>query len=203
MFLVVLCSVVLAGCGVPFVGAMTPEQAALRNGAMLVDGQQLQPQIAGKRQLPNGHIIVLYRADMVEADGQATYLFGYSLVQRQGVGWGSGSGGAGGGPKPTVDQLVNLGSGSSMDGRTTYALVYGETLTPDVVAVEATFDNGQTLRDSAADGVFVVYSANANAVCSTRILGANDVVLRTDDLRPPPDAPKHEAFGPPNNCSQP
>ena len=95
---------------------------------------------------------------------------------------------------------MSFGGGSS--GTQSHAILYGETLAPEVVAVEATFDNGQTLRDSAADGVFVVYSDNANAVCSMRILGANDAVLRTDTLNVGA-APGDTVFGPPNNCPQP
>ncbi len=57
--------------------------------------------------------------------------------------------------------------------------VYGERLVPDVLAVEATFDNGETVRDDATDGIFVVATTGANAVCELRVLGAQDAVLRT------------------------
>jgi hypothetical protein len=54
--------------------------------------------------------------------------------------------------------------------------VYGERLVP---AVEATFGNGQTVRDAAADGVFLLATTNAQTVCELRVLGAHDAVLRT------------------------
>ncbi len=50
--------------------------------------------------------------------------------------------------------------------------VYGERLVPDVVTVEATFDNGQTVRDAAADGVFLLRRRTrrrcANCACWVR-----------------------------------
>ncbi len=79
--------------------------------------------------------------------------------------------------------------------------VYGERLVPDVLAVEATFDNGETVRDDATDGIFVVATTGANAVCELRVLGAQDTVLRTitDD--------QALAYGPhgslPHRCQQP
>ena len=50
---------------------------------------------------------------------------------------------------------------------------------PDVLAVEATFDNGATVCDDAGDGVFVVATTAAHAVCELRVRGAHDTVLRT------------------------
>lgn len=180
--LLVLCVLLLSGCGVPFVGTWTPEQAA-QQAAVGIGGKPATIDIAGKRQLSNGKIAVLYRSNTTTPDGQPIKVFGHTIVERAGLGWTSNGGSAGGGPDlPPASQLVNMSFGGGSSGTQSHAILYGETLTPDVVAVEATFDNGQTLRDSATDGVFVVYSDNANAVCSMRVLGANDAVLRTDTL---------------------
>ncbi len=140
---VVLCMIIVAGCvGVPFVGATTPEQAAQRT-VPRVDGKPLAVTVAGKRPLPNGDVIVLYHADGVMPDGQATALFGYSVATREGFGWITNGIGTSGGPLPPASDFVNYSSGSSNTGGISEAILYGETLVPDVLAVEATFDNGK------------------------------------------------------------
>lgn len=104
---------------------------------------------------PYDQMIVLYRPNPAEPDGQPMKLFGYSMVKRQGLGqhwWRCG----GGSDVPPASSFVDFGSGSSSDGRTSEAILYRQTLAPEVIAVEATFDNGQTLRDRAADGVFAI-----------------------------------------------
>ena len=82
-------------------------------------------------------------------------------------------------PQLPPEELVWYGgSNYSNDKGETYALTYGKVLSPEVAAVEITFDNGKILRDEATNGVFVLISPAANHSCQMRVLGKNDKILR-------------------------
>lgn len=66
-----------------------------------------------------------------------------------------------------------------------YTILYGQALSPKVVAVEATFDNGQTVRDQSGDGVFALVASGATGVCQLRVLGADNQILQQEDLAIP------------------
>lgn len=59
-----------------------------------------------------------------------------------------------------------------------YYGVYGRILSPEVAAVEATFNTGETLRDEGNGGMFALTSFRAAEICEFRVLGANDQVLQ-------------------------
>ena len=80
--LLVLCVLLLSGCGVPFVGSLTPEQAA-QQGVVGIGGKPASIDIAGKRQLPNGNIAVLYRSNTTTPDGQPIKFLGIPSLNEQ------------------------------------------------------------------------------------------------------------------------
>lgn len=190
-FVVVLSLVLLAGCSVPLVGTLTPEQAA-RQSLSAPGGDPSSFRLASTRTLPSGKVVVLYYATHTLPSGNLIDTFNYTVLERASVGWQSVAGGGGdsGKGRPAAE-LVKYGTGGGSLGMITerFAMVDGEALAPEVVAVEATFDTGQVVRDLVVDGVFAVVLEGANDACEVRILGANDVVLRTDDVRPPLDSP--------------
>jgi len=63
--------------------------------------------------------------------------------------------------------------------------VYGETLAPEVGAIEATFNTGQVLKDEAEDGVFVLAAPKGATNAELRVLGQDGAVLRTFSLDVP------------------
>ncbi len=61
-----------------------------------------------------------------------------------------------------------------------YALVTGRLLTQrEVVAVEASFDNGETIREQVNGSVYLLFSPASTTACELRVLGANRVLQRT------------------------
>ncbi len=142
-------------------------------------------------------VIVLYSAFCPAANAKTPTLqiFGHKVVQRNGMAWqvsGSGSYGTEKGAAPPPEQLVEYGIGrspSQADGNAPssqpYTILYGRVLKPKVVAVEATFDNGKILRDESSNGVFALLSAGATGLCELRVLGADNQILRQEDLAVP------------------
>ncbi len=109
--------------------------------------------------------------------GLVEYL-GHAYMEREedGIFWGNlGGGGCGGGPREPGDQLVNFDFGHAEHE----ALVYGYPLAAEVVTVETSFDNGQTLRDEVDDGAFTLQSGGLAQACEVRVLGADGKVLKT------------------------
>jgi hypothetical protein len=201
-----LCALLLVGCGgLPANGGLTLEQVA-RQGVVRPDGQPLPLTILGQRALPNGSQVVVYHFERPTLDGDVIELLGYREVARWGPGWQAREAGAQDENKGPTDPLIAFGRASNDGGATDGdphkpVFVYGERLVPEVLAVEATFDNGETVRDDAGDGVFVLATTGANAVCELRVLGEHDAVLRTitED--------QALAYGPtgplPHRCQQP
>jgi hypothetical protein len=178
-----LCAVLLAGCGgLPLVG-LTPEQAA-RQGVVKPDGQPLPLMMLGQRALPNGSLVIVYQFERATLEGGVIQMLGYKEVARGGAGWQSREAGAQDESTGPTDPMITFGRASKDGGPTDGdpnkpVFVYGARVVPDVLAVEATFDNGETVRDDATDGIFVVATTGANAVCELRVLSEHDAVLRT------------------------
>jgi hypothetical protein len=177
--MIALCSLLLAGCGVPFVGNLTPEQAAAQMHRS-PDGKPQPVTTLGQRALPSGNRVVIYRSkEATPPDGKVMDWLGYAEVERSGLGWQPRSGGAQTVDAAPVGTFVQYGTGSNGGEPNSPVFVYGERLVPEVLAVEATFDNGQTVRDGTADGIFVLATTNAHTLCEIRVLGENDTILRT------------------------
>jgi len=137
-------------------------------------------------------VIVLYSAFCPTING-VQQVFGHKVVKRNGMTWhvsGSGSYGAENEPSPAA-RLIEYGISHASNQRPTntaaqneepYTLLYGRALKPQVVAVEATFNNGKTIRDESRNGVFALFSAGATGVCELRVLGADSQILRREDF---------------------
>jgi len=148
-------------------------------------------------------VIVLYSARCPINAGKSMMrpMFGHKVVKRTGTTWQVSGGSSYGTANESVpsEQLVEYGisrssnqhrmSGSSQPEEPPYTILYGRVLKPKVVAVEATFDNGKTMRDESSNGVFALLSAGATGICELRLLGADNQILRQDDLA----VPKHFA----------
>lgn len=61
--------------------------------------------------------------------------------------------------------------------RGVHTVVYGRVIDAGVKYVEAAFDNGATLRDDTAGGIFALVAVGATSVCEIRLLDATRQVL--------------------------
>jgi hypothetical protein len=176
---------------VPIAPARTPEEA-VRRAVTLFGQRELPPgfEVLETRPIPNVADIVLVRYRFLPpAEGQPSTApaIGIQLVARQETSWDSQSGSAlsrTGSPEQVIEYLHiahHAGGG-------TYATVFGHVLTPDVAVVEATFDNGQTLRDQVKHDSFVLVAPHAKAARELRTLDKSGRVLRRFDLPPPVEA---------------
>ena len=143
-------------------------------------------------------VIVLYSALCPAGNAKAPTLqiFGHKIVKRNGIVWqvsGSGSYGTAKADAPSqqlVEYDISRSSSQSHNQNTStneepYTILYGRVLTSKVVAIEASFNNGKTVRDTSRNGVFALLSAGATGICELRVLGADDQILRQEDLEAP------------------
>jgi hypothetical protein len=209
---IVLLALLLSGCAGESKVAPTPEEA-VRQHILTAIGSQAEPaktvQILGQRQFADGMLVVSRYGLPGANQGAADAILSADLAVRQEQGWvvsltGGGWEMSGGGtgdsaPGQWGEQWLSyrLGSTNRPTGRE--AFFYGQTLAPQVAAVEATFSNGQTLRDHSTDGVFALRSEGANAPCRVRVLNANGELLQAFDFStflPPEPEP-----GIPHGCA--
>ena len=142
-------------------------------------------QVRGTRKVSD-RVVVLYSSICPTSGEQITPLrkFGCSILKRNGIGWQltNGGGETGSNTVPAPEALVQYVISTPKDDDGSHsAIVCGQVLSLKVAAVEATFDNGQTLRDKTTDGVFVLLLPGASSVGEVRILGANNQILRRDN----------------------
>ncbi len=152
-------------------------------------------------------VIVLYSALCPTNDGASHNgsndakalmqpVFGHKVMRRNGNTWQVSSTGSYGVETASVpsEQFVTYGISRSQNqsaftrasvNEEHYAILYGQVLQPKVLAVEATFDNGKTLRDETHNGSFVLISAGATGVCELRVLGLDNQILRQEKLTVP------------------
>lgn len=183
------------GC-LPPTGAATPQEAARRS--VLAAEPEAAPtfEVAGQRAFED-EVIVLYRfIRPARNDIPTMTVFGHTVVGQGALGWRARSGATSGREGvPDAARLIDFSFNTSGNAGVPTTIVYGQVLAPEVAAVEATFDTGETVRDAVADEIFALAGRGAQAVCEVRALAADGRVLHTDSLRPPADALKNPAPG--------
>ena len=161
--------------------------------AITLFGQRELPsgfEVLETRPIPNVADIVLVRYRFLPpVDGQPSTApaVGIQLVARQETHWSSQSGSALS-RTSSPEQLIDYLHIAHHAGGDTYATVFGHVLTPDVAAVEATFDNGQTVRDTVNHDSFVLVAPHTNAARELRALDKSGRILRRFDLPSPVEA---------------
>jgi hypothetical protein len=134
-------------------------------------------------------VVVLYSALCPSGkQAQLQPVFGHQVVKQAGRSWQVSGGGSYGTEKPTTapDRLVDYSVSKSMSrGNDRYTILYGQILKPKVTAVEASFDNGQVLRDESGNGVFALISPGSMAVCELRVFGPDNQILQQENLTLP------------------
>lgn len=164
--------------------------------------QAKNPQVLSTHKWSKG-IVLLYSA--VCPGEKQTHsvqrVLGHKVVKQEGMTWqlsGSESFSIETAPPPAqkaAQPLIDYGISRSLQPKgDRYTVLYGQALSRKVVAVEATFDNGQTLRERSGDGVFALVAAGATGVCQLRVLGSDHQILQQEDLAIPKQfAPKRAA----------
>lgn len=152
-------------------------------------------------------VIVLYSALCPTASGKASLqrIFGHEVVKRDGLNWQVSSrdsysiNSSQGSAEKLIEYRISQSTRPTSSPQTTfrvfssrnqsqgdrYTLVYGQILSPQVAAIEATFDNGQVVRASGDAKTFALLSANSSRICELRIFGKDNQILRKEDLAPP------------------
>jgi hypothetical protein len=134
-------------------------------------------------------VVVLYSALCPSGNkAQLQPIFGHQVVTQAGKSWQvSGSGSYGTEQSATAaDRLVDYSVSKSISrGNDRYTILYGQILKPKVTAVEASFDNGQILRDDSGKGVFALISPGSRAVCELRVFGPDNQILQQENLTLP------------------
>ncbi len=171
------------GCGVS-PGSMTPEDAVRQETLSHVPNLAAF-KVLGTRASERG-TVVIYTYIMSGPNQEPTPMIGFRLVNR--TLWGSwevtaGSAGNSSEP-PSSENMISYATSGIHGGQFggDLSIVYGRVLWDQVRAVDATFDNGQTIRDEAADGAFALFTPSRAVACELRVLGAEGKVLRTIDL---------------------
>lgn len=178
LLLVSVC-VVLTSCTVPTFANRSP-QAAAQRGAQTGRAPLTNYEPLAQRDIGNGLVVVVHRyVEAATPERPATPWFGYGVAEQTDNGWFSPSSGAVGlDPPPPAGNLVMHSIGYT-GYQTDRSFIYGETLAPEVAAVEATFNTGQILRDEADDGVFVLAAPRNATSAELRVLRQDGTVLRT------------------------
>lgn len=133
-----------------------------------------------------GHAVVVYRV-LRAIEGGKPQVFGIRNVKRKGLDWQVTGGVSTRQLPPSPKHLIEYQYLSDGTRSSFCPMIYGRVLTSaKVTAVEATFNNGQTLRYKTTDGVFALISSkDADSAHYLRVLGVDGQVLEDVDLSQP------------------
>ena len=137
-------------------------------------------------------VVVLYRGTCFGDRQTATTpqaMLSYRVVQRNGMEWNlSGTGSyvsKRSEPENAAKKLIEYSLGrTTIKGKERYTVFYGEILSPNVAAVEVTFNDGKVLRDTGLDGMLLLVAPEATGICDVRMLGVDNQILQRDELIP-------------------
>lgn len=140
-------------------------------------------------------VAVLYRGQC-QIENASKSIFSYRVVKRNGMEWQLLSSGnhISKETKPQNTKQKNkthfieygVGRAPSQRSKTTakqrHATFYGQVLSPNVAAVEVTFNNGKVLRDTGLDGMLLLVAPGATGICDVRVLGFDNQILQREEL---------------------
>lgn len=167
----------------------TPEDA-LRHGITLF-GREALPlgfQILKMYPVPNADTtqVAFYRFLRLSGDTppRVTPMIGIEFIQRQPNQW-SAQGGQVIARTAPAAALVDYIHSTHHIGPTTIETVFGFVVSPDVQAVEATFDTGQVMREPVVHESFVIVASGTRGIRELRVLDQHGQVLRHIAAPPP------------------
>lgn len=183
-----LCSIgllLLTAGGAASLLEAAPDTALYEPVSCPIDGQKAQSyQVLSKQKWSRG-VVVLYSAVCPgSSQAPARQMFGHQLVERNGMNW-QVSGSDSFRTRSTTaksERLIDYRISRASKPGDRYTVLYGQILSKKVAVVEATFDNGQILREQASNGVFALVAPGATGVCELRLFGNDNQIFRQDNL---------------------
>lgn len=172
--------------------AATPEEMLRRPFSCPMLNTEVQDfQVLTVRKWAQG-VVALYRGkcpiSAKMGQGERS-LLSYRVVKRDGMEWhlsdtGSyPSSNSERSKQSSEKKLIEYSVGrNSSKAKERHAVFYGEVLSPNVAAVEVTFNNGKVLRDTGLDGMLLLVASGATGVCDVRVLGVDNQILQRDEL---------------------
>jgi hypothetical protein len=181
---VLVCAgLVLVGCSigpqrsVPRTSGPTPEAVVLQHVPHLATPRPQNVVVQGRLPVGDG-VAVLYTVGNPD-DTFNGYSLGVVLTEQRDGAWHV-AGSTYGSDGRTGDALLDYRS-TALFGRDA-ALLYGYVFDPQVAAIKATFDNGETLRTDVGGPMFGSVAPGAVVACEVRALNAAGQVLQQFDL---------------------
>ncbi len=146
-------------------------------------------------------IVAVYRGTCTALNqpGSDLPVLSYRVMKQNGMEWQLSSSGS---HPATVEKskpgsLLDYGIGHTKGkGNDRQTILYGQVLSPQVSAVEVTFNNGKSLRDESPDGLFALVASGATGICDIRAFGYDNQILQRDELISPQKSDAHDG----NTC---
>lgn len=137
-------------------------------------------QIVGHRDWEQGTVVLYEGTCGATETTQATlplFVKGYTVLMRKGPAVRASSSGSVMAETKTPDstQPISYSVGYVPDDG--YAIVEGQVFDPAVATIEARFNNGLVLQDSAEQGRFAIVASRANQLCDLRVLDSNQQLI--------------------------
>jgi hypothetical protein len=110
---------------------------------------------------------------LADRGGQSVQMISYVRVDRGPFGWYARHGQSVG--KPTVPDLVLYATDHNLDDYE--QVIYGRVFSAEVSAIEVSFDDGESRRDSADYGSFLLIAPDYHRFAELRLIGQNGEVL--------------------------
>ncbi len=193
-----------AGWAVALVAA-TPDEALRRSfscpGQPEVEARNVQ--VLTTRKWSKG-ILAIYRGNCLTADKQSSDqpVLSYRVMKQTGMEWrlsGTSSYFVMAPSKTTPASLIDYGVGHTIGkGTNRQTIVYGQVLSPQVSAIEVTFNNGKSLRDESPDGLFALVAPGATGICDIRVFGFDNQILQRNELISPQNSDSKDG----NTCQE-
>ncbi len=150
------------------------------NRAVLASGVQIL-----ETQYWQGGMIALYSAVCPKnPKGETQRVLGYKILRREGMNWlveGSDGHAVTFVPSSTKHLAEYEVSYPTDATQKRYTVLYGQVFSSRVAAIEATFDDGQVVRELTLSGVFALVLPKPAIVCEVRMLGVDNQILGVNE----------------------
>ncbi|WP_421656979.1 hypothetical protein [Leptothermofonsia sp. ETS-13] len=181
-----LVGLTISSCAISILATALPKELIQQTIACPTDGKAKIEnfQVVSTHRWSQG-VVVLF-SGLCPGEGKAAMkrIIGHKVIKRSGIHWQISSSdsyvlkNAPSKPEKLVNYRVNRSPNQNSDR---YTVLYGQILKPKVATVEATFNNGQILRDHSSNSAFVLIATGATGVCEVRILGSDNQILRQEE----------------------
>ncbi|MCL6436906.1 MAG: hypothetical protein K6T90_22415 [Leptolyngbyaceae cyanobacterium HOT.MB2.61] len=181
-----LVGLTISSCAISILATALPKELIQQTVACPTDGKAKTEnfQVLSTHRWSQGIVILFSGLCPGEGKTAMKRIIGHKVIKWSGMGWQISSSDSyvlkNTPSKP--EKLVNykVSRSSNLNGDR-YTVLYGQALKPKVATIEATFNNGQILRDRSSDGAFVLIATGATGVCEVRILGSDNQILRQEE----------------------